>query len=40
MANEGYWLVGVGERPKLGPGDLYEPGRGEMLIQVRLISDI
>lgn len=34
MANEACWLVGVGERPRLGPGDLYDPGEGEMLIQV------
>lgn len=38
MTNEGYWLFGVGERPKLGPGELYDPGEGEMLIQVRLGS--
>lgn len=38
MANEGYWLAGVGEPPKLGPGDMYEPGKGEILIQVRLNS--
>jgi hypothetical protein len=39
MANEGYWLVGVGETPKLGPGDIYEPGKGEILIQVCLYFD-
>ncbi|KAL9471965.1 hypothetical protein ACSS6W_009906 [Trichoderma asperelloides] len=38
MTNEGYWLFGIGERPKLGPGELYDPGEGEMLIQVRLGS--
>jgi hypothetical protein len=35
MSNEAYWLTGVGEQPKLGPADLYDPGEGEMLIQVR-----
>lgn len=40
MANEGYWLFGVEERPKLGSGDLYDPGEGEMLIQVRSGSDM
>ncbi|KAL7917594.1 GroES-like protein [Trichoderma austrokoningii] len=38
MANEAYWLVGVGERPELGPGDLHEPGKGEILIQVKTIA--
>ncbi|RFU79414.1 alcohol dehydrogenase [Trichoderma arundinaceum] len=38
MANEGYWLTGVGEQPKLGPADVYEPGEGEMLIQVKAVA--
>lgn len=39
MANEAYWLTGVGEQPKIGPADSYEPGEGEILIQVRLTYD-
>ncbi|KAM0253645.1 hypothetical protein ACHAQJ_007157 [Trichoderma viride] len=38
MTNEAYWLTGVGEQPKLGPADLYDPGEGEMLIQVKAIA--
>ncbi|KAL7931359.1 GroES-like protein [Trichoderma chlorosporum] len=38
MANEALWLAGVGEQPKIGPAQMYEPGEGEMLIQVKAIA--
>ncbi|KAL6856377.1 GroES-like protein [Trichoderma novae-zelandiae] len=38
MANEAFWLTGFAGQPKLGPADVYEPGKGELLIQVKAIA--